>query len=293
MEWNISGKTVVITGANQGIGKETARTLGRLGAKIVMVCRSRPKAEAARDELLAENPALGVDLHFADLAVMEDVRRVARELSESHERIDVLINNAGIYLADRTVTGEGMETVFAVNHLAPFLLTRLLWKKLQASAPARVVNVTSEAHRIGRIDFADLHSETRYRAARAYADAKLANILFTAELARRAGDTPVTVNALHPGAVYTNFAQDNGGWLKRLIAVGQPFLLTPARGAINSVHLAKSPDVAGITGRYFRARKPVNPIRSARDPELAARLWNVSSDLVELPRELGAESLKA
>lgn len=282
MSWNIEGKTVVITGATSGIGLEAARQLAGKGARIVLVARNAEKAAATRDAILALGSATSCDIVMGDLSLMADVRTVAAELLERYPRIDVLINNAGLYLADRVETSEGFETTFAVNHMAPFLLTRLLWDRLVETGSARVINVTSGAHFAGRLRWDDLQGAKRYSPIGAYSAAKLANVMFTYELVRQTGRSGVTVNCLHPGMVATNFAQDRGGLLGILAAVFAAFLLSPAKGAATTVHLAVSPDVADMTASYFYRERRRRSSKASRSIEDARRLWNVTSEMVGL-----------
>ena len=286
MSWSIKGKTVVITGATSGIGLETARQLAADGARIVLVARNPQKAEATREEILSLGAGTTCDIILGDLSLMADVRRVAAAIDERYSHIDVLINNAGLYLAQRVETQEGFETTFAVNHLAPFLLTRLLWDKLAAAGSARVINVTSGAHFVGRLDWDDLQGARRYSPIRAYSAAKLANIMFTYELVRRTGKRGITVNCLHPGMVATNFAQDKGGLLGILAAVFSVFLLSARKGAETTIYLASSPDVGEITGSYFYQSRRRRSSKASTDLVDARRLWELSSDMVELPREM-------
>jgi NAD(P)-dependent dehydrogenase (short-subunit alcohol dehydrogenase family) len=223
--------------------------------------------------------AADVALIVADLSVQAEVRRAAAEFLAGGRPLHVLINNAGVVNLRRTVTADGLETTFAVNHLAYFLLTALLLEPLRASAPARIVNVSSDAHKFGRLDFDDLQNERRYRVMRVYGQSKLANILFTAELARRLAGSGVTVNSLHPGAVATGLGTNNGGWARRLIALLRPFFRSPDDGAATSLYLASSPAVAGVTGRYFVRCREKRPSAAAQDLAAAQRLWSVSEAL--------------
>ncbi|HEV2147271.1 MAG TPA: SDR family oxidoreductase [Longimicrobiaceae bacterium] len=270
----MDGKVCVVTGANAGIGRATALALARMGARVGMVCRSRERGEAAREEVARESGG-AVDLFLADLSAQAEVRRVAGEIRERYDRLHVLVNNAAVYTKRRTLSPDGIELQLAVNHLAPFLLTTLLLDLLVRSAPARVVTVSSGAHRNGRIVWDDLQGERRYRGLRAYANTKLANLLFTRELARRLEDTGVTANAMHPGVVGTSLLF--GGWAPlRLL---KPFLRTPEQGARTVVHLASSPGVEGVSGRYFQDEREVQPAPAALDDEAARRLWRSSAEL--------------
>jgi NAD(P)-dependent dehydrogenase (short-subunit alcohol dehydrogenase family) len=281
----MDGRTVVITGANSGVGKATAVALAAAGARTVITARNESRGRSALADIKSASGSDRVELEVFDLADLASVRRGAAQILDRCDRIDVLVNNAGLVLSERTETVDGIETTFAVNHLGPFLLTRLLTDRLVASAPARVVNVASIAHRSARrgLDFDDLQARGRYSAMSVYARSKLANVLFTAELARRLAGQGVTANSLHPGTVATGYARDGdaSGILAFGIKVIKPFILTPEKGAKTSVYLASSPEVAGVTGRYFvkcRARKPS---AAARDEAAAARLWSVSEELVD------------
>ena len=224
-----------------------------------------------------------MDAFVADLSSQSQVRRLAGEVLGRCSRIDVLVNNVGGYYNTRHVTADGLERTFAVNHLAPFLLTNLLRDRLEHSAPARVVTVASNAHAQGRIDFDDLQGERSWSGARAYSQSKLANVLFTYELARRLPATLVTANALHPGVVRTAFgAEDPSGVQRRLVPFVRPFMKAPAQGAATSIHLASAPDLDRVTGRYFVNRKPKRSSKRSYDQAAAARLWQVSADLVGL-----------
>jgi NAD(P)-dependent dehydrogenase (short-subunit alcohol dehydrogenase family) len=276
------GRTCVITGATSGIGRATAIALAEQGATLVLVCRDRQRGEETLAAIAAQTGRRDASLLLGDLAVQRDVRRIAAELLNGDRALHVLINNAGVVNLQRTVTADGIESSFAVNHLAPFLLSNLLLDRLRRSAPARVVTVSSEAHRFGRLDFDDLGNERHYRFMRVYGQTKLANILFTAELARRTAGDGVTANSLHPGAVATGLGKNNGAWARVLIALLRPFFRTPEGGAATSVHLASSPAVAGVTGRYFVDCREKRPSDAAQDPDTARRLWDVSARLTGL-----------
>ena len=278
----MAGKTVLITGATSGIGRATALGLARMGAHLAITGRDRVRTEDAAREIRAAGGG-EVDMLVADLSSQSEVRRLAEEVLQSLSRIDVLINNVGGYWDTRHVTVDGLERTFALNHLAPFLLTNLLLDKLKQSAPARVVMVSSNAHAAGRIDFGDLQGERAYSGARAYSQSKLANILFSYELARRLPATSVTANALHPGLVNTSFgAEDPAGVQKLLVPLLRPFMKSPARGAATSIHLASAADLERVTGRYFANSKPTRSSKPSYDEAAAARLWQVSGDLVDL-----------
>ena len=276
----MKGAVCVVTGATSGIGKAAATALARLGATVVLVGRDRGRAEAAAAEI-APVSASPPRAEVADLASLEQVRGLAGRLG-GLERIDVLINNAGLMLGERRTTPDGLEHVFALNHLAPFLLTSLLLPKLTASAPARVVTVTSDAHSAARLDLSDPNLEHGWDSWRSYANSKLANILFTRELARRLDGTGVTANCAHPGVVRTGFGRESRPLLKLGITIARPFMLSPERGADTIVYLASSPDVAGQTGGYYVKRQRREPSAAARDDAAARELWELSEKLTGL-----------
>jgi retinol dehydrogenase 12 len=276
----MNGKVCVVTGATSGIGKATATALARQGAQVVLVGRNRGRGEATAAELAAVT-ATPPRLEIADLASMEQVRALADRLG-TLDRIDVLVNNAGFVAGQRRFTTDGFEEVLAVNHLAPFLLTNMLLGKLTASAPARVITVSSDAHTAARLDLEDLQLEHGWDSWRSYANSKLANILFTRELARRLKGTGVTANCAHPGVVRTGFGREGSPLLRLGITIGRPFLLSPERGASTIVYLATSADVAGATGGYYAKSQLREPSRAARDDATAQRLWQLSEELTGL-----------
>jgi retinol dehydrogenase 12 len=276
----MKGMVCVVTGATSGIGKAAAAALARLGATVVMVGRDRGRTEAAAAQIAAVS-ASPPRAEIADLASLEQVRGLASRLA-GLDRIDVLINNAGLVLGERRITPDGAEHVFAVNHLAPFLLTNLLLPKLTGSAPARVVTVTSDAHSAARLDLRDPNLEHGWDSWRSYANSKLANILFTRELARRLDGTGVTANCAHPGVVRTGFGRESRPLLKLGITIARPFMLSPERGAETIVYLASSPDVAGQTGGYYVKRQRREPSAAARDDTAARELWELSEKMTGL-----------
>ena len=284
---SMAGKTVLVTGGTGGIGKATALGLAAMGAHVTITGRDAARAEDAAREIRAATGAR-VDVFVADLSSQSEVRRLADEALDRLPRIDVLVNNVGGYWNTRRLTADGLEHTFAVNHLAPFLLTNLLLDRLKQSAPARVVTVSSHAHAQGRIDFDDLQGERSYSGARAYNQSKLANVLFTYELARRLQGSGVTANALHPGVVSTAFgAEDPGRTQRLLVPLLRPFMKTPARGAATSIRLASAPELDGVTGRYFANGIPKRSSPRSHDEAAAARLWKVSADLVGLTMATG------
>jgi NAD(P)-dependent dehydrogenase (short-subunit alcohol dehydrogenase family) len=279
---DLTGKTCVVTGATSGIGEETALGLARLGARVVLVGRSRQRGERSLVRVQAESGNGAVELRLADLASLAETRRLADELLEACPRLHVLVNNAAVVNLRRSTSVDGFETMFAVNHLAHFLLTNLLLQRLVASAPARIVNVASEAHRFGSLDLDDLQSERRYGAMRSYGASKLANILFSVELARRLAGSGVSANCLHPGAVATGLGRNNGALGRVATGLLKPFLRTPAQGAATSLHVATASELEGVTGRYFAKQRETLPSPAARDPLLARRLWEASAELAGL-----------
>jgi retinol dehydrogenase-14 len=276
----MTGKTVLVTGGTSGIGRATALGLATMGAHLAITGRDRGRAEDAAREIRAASGGQ-VDVFVADLSSQSEVRRLADEVLQNLARIDVLVNNVGGYWNSRHVTADGLERTFALNHLASFLLTSLLLDRLKRSAPARVVMVSSHLQAMGQINFDDLQAERSYSAARAYNQSKLANVLFTYELARRLKGTSVTANALHPGVVRTSFGAEDPGVVQRLFTPFMGFFLkTPAQGAATSIHLASAPDLEQTTGRYFDNGKPKRSSERSYDEATAARLWRVSAHLV-------------
>ena len=279
----MAGMSVLVTGGTGGIGKATATGLAALGARVGITGRDQARTEAAAAGIRAAAGSPVVDAFAADLSVQAGVRRLAAQVLDTYPRLDVLVNNVGGFWAHRHVTADGLEHTFALNHLAPFLLTSLLLDRLTASAPARIVTVSSGAHARARIDFDDLQGERNYSGQRAYSQSKLANVMFTYELARRLEGTGVTATVLHPGVVRTSFgAADQAAYLAVMIRVARLFMKTPAQGAGTPVYLASSPQVEGITGRYFVNRKPKTSSKASYDTAAAARLWQVSADLTDM-----------
>ena len=280
---DLQNQVVLVTGATSGIGKVTATALAQQGARVVLLARNAEKAAATQREIQAAAGHDRVEVLLADLADFDQVRRAAAEFTARHPRLDVLVNNAGlIFGAQRQLSVDGYEMGLATNHLGPFLLTALLLAPLRASAAARVVNVASLAHKFARPDLADLQSARRYSAARVYGNTKLFNIMFTQELARRlrAHDIAnITTNAVHPGAVASNFGDSAGGWLGKLTRLARPFMLTVEKGAETSIFLASAPEVAAVSGGYF-AKKRAEPVQHAfNTPAHAKQLWALSEQL--------------
>ncbi|MFB6098526.1 MAG: SDR family oxidoreductase, partial [Salinibacter sp.] len=290
---DMSGTVCVVTGANSGIGKATATELARLGARVVMVCRDEGRGREAQAEIRAAAETAqprredAVDLRIADLAVQEEVYHLGEILRAEYDRLDVLVNNAGVFLETRQETVDGIEATFAVNHLAPFLLTHLVLPRIRETAgragEARIVTVSSEAHRGSSIDFDDINAEESYGALQAYGQSKLANILFTHELARRVRGEGILVNTVHPGVVNTNLWRGSG-WVSRLARLFSWLYKRPEEGARSVVYLAASPEV-DETGQYFKETEVVNPSPEAYDEKAAARLWALSRKMTGLAEE--------
>jgi NAD(P)-dependent dehydrogenase (short-subunit alcohol dehydrogenase family) len=287
---SMQGKICMITGANSGIGKATALGLAQMGATVVMVCRDRTRGEDAQNEIQAKSGNQAVDLLLADLSWQQPIRQLAEQFRRRYAQLHVLINNAGVFNLTRHETADGLEMTFVVNMLAPFLLTNLLLDVIKASAPARIVNVSSGSHEAGYIKLDNLQSKQSYRPMRAYGQSKLALVLFTYELARRLQGTGVTVNCLHPGFVSTHIAQGNLPPIARTAAKLVLSLLgvSPEEGAKTSIYLASSPDVEGVTGKYFVKSIPVRSAPISYDETLQRRLWEESSRLVGL--EVGVQA---
>lgn len=272
----MKGKIALITGGTSGIGRVTARELARMGAKVVVVGRDPAKLDAVKREL-------GADAIRADLQLIADARRAAAEFRSRYARIDVLVNNAGALFGQRQVTVEGLERTFALNHMAYFTLTTALLDLLRASAPARVVTVSSEAARGGRIDFADLQMERRYLGIRQYCNSKLMNLLFAFELSRRLQGSVVTSNAVHPGAIASGFAMQDAGWYGVLTRLARPFLIGEEKGARTQIWVASDPSLENVTGRYFVRQRAKAPPRAALDQAAARRLWEESEKIAASP----------
>jgi retinol dehydrogenase-12 len=281
---SMHGRSVLITGATNGIGKESAVALAGMGADVIITARDERKGRATQSEV-KERTGADIDVLFGDLASLADVRRLAGEYRAKRDQLHVLLNNAGAYNPSRAESKDGYELTIAVNHLAHFLLTDLLLDLLKANAPARVINVSSDAHSGSTIEFDDLNAERGYSGMRAYGQSKLANILFTRELARRLEGTGVTANSVHPGVVRTGFGRNSGGFTGALFAVfhvvGRPFTLDASQGAETQIYLASSPEVEDISGEYFVKRQVTQSSAQARDDDLARRLWDVSEELVK------------
>ncbi len=280
----LAGKTVLVTGATSGIGLEASVAFARMGARLVMVGRDPAKTAQKVNAVQSRSGATAVASLLCDFSSQAQVRRLANEFRAAHEDLHVLVNNAGTVFVNRTLTQDGVEATFAVNHLGSFLLTNLLLDLVVKSAPARIILVASTGHYGGTMDFNDLGFERGYRIMGAYARSKLANVLFTRELAKRLAGTGVTVNCLHPGAVATNIWNRAPLWTRPIFSVAKRLaMISPAAGAETIVYLATSPDVEGMTGLYFERNRPKAPSRLAQDDALARRLWDESAHLVHLP----------
>jgi NAD(P)-dependent dehydrogenase (short-subunit alcohol dehydrogenase family) len=279
----MEGKICLITGGTNGIGKSTAQELARLGAMVVIVGRNAQKTSRVVGEIRAASGNNNVDSLLADLSSQQEVRRIADEFKSRYSQLHVLLNNAGGTFTTRQLSVDGIEMTFALNHLAYFLLTNLLLDTIKASAPARIINVSSDAHSGGKIDFDNLQGERSYSSFGPYGNSKLANILFTTDLARRLEGTGVTVNALHPGLTSTGFGKNNPGLLMKIMGVVIPLIArSPEKGAETSIYLAASPGVQSISGKYFVDCKVTQPASQAADTVVARKLWDVSAEMVHL-----------
>ena len=278
----MQGQVCLVTGATSGIGRVTAQEIARLGATVVVVGRDEQKGRSVISDIVQQTGNPNVELMVADLSVQQEIYRLADEFKQHHRQLHVLVNNAGAIFDQRRESQDGLEMTFALNHMGYFLLTNLLLDVIKDSSPARIINVSSDAHRAARIDFDDLQGEKKYSGFGAYAQSKLANLLFTYELAARLEGTGVAVNAVHPGFVNSGFGTNNGrGWklFKRLLA---PFSLSPQEGAQTSIYLATRPEVEGSTGKYFAKKRPIQSSKVSYDQKVARRLWQVSQDLIRV-----------
>jgi NAD(P)-dependent dehydrogenase (short-subunit alcohol dehydrogenase family) len=276
----MKGKLCVITGATSGIGLVAAERLAALGARLILVGRDKARGDAALARIHAGVPGASLAIRYADLSRLSEMKRLATEIAAAEPRLDVLVNNAGAMFTSRGVTADGLERTFALNHMAYFVLAECLKERLAAAAPARIVNVASEAHRGSRLDFGDLQAAKGYRGFRVYGRSKLCNILFTRELARRLEGTGITVNCLHPGFVASRFGDNNPGLFRLGLGFAKSFFaIPPERGAETVVYLASSPEVDGVTGGYFDKCRPRLPSPEAQDDAAAGRLWEESARL--------------
>jgi NAD(P)-dependent dehydrogenase (short-subunit alcohol dehydrogenase family) len=275
----MQGKVVVVTGGTSGIGQVAAERLAGMGARIILVARSKSRGEAALSRLREVAPGQAHRVHYGDVSRLADLNRLVTEIRSAEPRIDVLINNAGAMFGNRQVTEDGMELTFATNHLSYFVLTQGLREQLAAAGSARIVNTSSHAHYRGKINFADLQSEHGYSGFPVYSFSKLCNVLFTRALSQRLAGTGITTNSLHPGVVNTRFADGSGGFLERILRIVKMFAISPEKGAETIVYLASSDDVAKTTGLYFYKCKAVEPSKIAQDDATAERLWNETEKL--------------
>jgi NAD(P)-dependent dehydrogenase (short-subunit alcohol dehydrogenase family) len=270
-------KVVVITGATSGIGEVAAQRLAAMGARIVLIARDKTRGQAVLTRLRSGSTGIAHSIHYGDLSRISEMKRLAGEIAAAEPRIDVLINNAGALFGKRQMTEDNLELTFALNHMAYFVLTHGLRERLLASAPARIVNTASDAHRGSVLDFDNLQSQKSFSAIKVYGRSKLCNILFTRELSRRWSGQGITANSLHPGFVATRFGDGSGGWLSRAVGLAKTVAISPQKGAQTLVYLASSPDVAGISGEYFHKCRPATPTPEARDDAAAKRLWMESA----------------
>ena len=280
MAQSMQGKTVIITGATNGIGYVAARELARMGAQTVLVSRSSEKCAQSVERIKKETGNTQVEFIAADLSTNAGVQQVAHEFKKRHTRLDVLLNNAGAMFMSRQVSGDGIEMTIALNHLNYFHLTILLLEVLKASGPTRIVSVSSNAHRGGKINFDDIQLEKGYSGMKAYSQSKLANLLFTYEIARKLEGTKVTANALHPGFVNTGFAKNNGGLIKFGMSLLKPMQRKVEDGARTSIYLASSPEVEGVSGKYFADSKAVESDPASYDKAAAEKLWQLSLEMI-------------
>jgi NAD(P)-dependent dehydrogenase (short-subunit alcohol dehydrogenase family) len=278
----MKGKTVVITGATSGIGQVAAERLAGMGARIVLVARSKERGAAALQRLHGVAPGVGHAIHYADLSLLSEMKRVAAEIAASEPRIDVLVNNAGAVFAKREVTGDGLERTFATNHMAYFVLTNGLLNRLRGSAPSRIVNTASDAHKGKELDFDDLQSARKYQAFKVYGRSKLCNILYTRALAKRLAGSHVTANSLHPGFVATRFGDQSGGLLSGAIRFAKVFAIPVEKGAETIVYLASSPGVEEASGGYYHKCRAATPTAAASNDASAERLWTETARLAGL-----------
>lgn len=279
---NMQGKTVMVTGATDGIGKVAAQALYNMGANVIVVGRNPQKAANVLSEFRDKNPNGGkLDSLIADLSSLKDIRHLAENFLQKYDHLDVLLNNAGAFFLRRKTSVDGFEMTFALNHLGYFYLTYLLLDLIKDSAPSRIVSVSSGLHPMGKINFDNLNAKGLYFGWTTYANSKLMNILFTRELAKRLEGTGVTANALHPGFVATNFGHSGKGLLDFFVKLSQKNAITPEQGAQTSIYLASSPEVSGVSGKYFYKCNPVEPSPAAQDDETARRLWDKSFELIE------------
>ena len=275
----MNGKVCLVTGATDGIGKVSARVLAEKGAKVIIVGRNPEKSATVLAELKSSSGNENIDLLMADLAVMQEVYDLAEQVISHYDRLDILLNNAGGYFAKHELTSDGLERTFALNHMSYFLLTNKLMELLKSSAPARIVNVSSDAHYGVDMDFENLNGEQEYKAWKAYQKSKLANVLFTYELLKKV-PADITVNCLHPGFVATNFGHNIGGFFGPVVKIAQRIsAIDPEEGAKTSTFLCSAPEVKGVSGKYFYKCQPKTSSRESRNMDTGKRLWQISSDI--------------
>lgn len=272
---DLKGKTAIITGATSGIGKVTALAIARDGAHLVLPVRNIEKGEALKEEIVKETGNRSVELMSCDLASMDSIRSFAKSFLVKYDRLHLLVNNAGLWESKRKESADGIEMNFAVNHLAPFLMTNLLMDVIKKSTPARIINVSSTAHKYAKMNFDDLECKKRWDSMKSYAQSKLANIFFTRKLAHELEGTGITVNCLHPGVVSTHLFDNMPGFFRRIFGL---FMISPEKGAETSIFLATSPEVEGITGAYFKKKKSAKTTSHAEDMKAADILWDVSKE---------------
>ncbi|HET8865145.1 MAG TPA: SDR family oxidoreductase [Gracilimonas sp.] len=278
----MNNKLCIITGANSGIGFQTAKALADKGAYIVMVCRNEDKAEAAKKQIFEETSNPGINIVLCDFAIQSEIRKATEVIKKNYDKIDVLINNHGFLASEKVETVDGLEMTFAVNHIGYFLFTNLLLDQIKAADSGRIVSVASEAHRAGEFDPENIQLEENFSPWKAYGNSKLFNIMFTKELARRLKNTNVTANSLHPGVVSSNFAQSGSWIMKTLFTIGKLFFISPKKGAETSIYLASSDEVKEVNGAYFKNKKAASPSKTARDEAAAKELWEISEKLCGL-----------
>ncbi len=272
---DLKGKTAIITGATSGIGKVTALAIAREGAHLVLPVRNMEKGETLKEEIQQETGSKNIELMSCDLASLDSIRSFAKQFLAKYDRLDLLINNAGLWESKRKESADGIEMNFAVNHLAPFLMTNLLLDLIKKSAPARIINVSSTAHKYAKMNFDDLEGKKRWDSMKSYAQSKLANILFTRKLAHELAGAGVTVNCLHPGVVSTRLFDNMPGYFRRIFGL---FMISPEKGAETSIFLATSPEVEGISGAYYNKKMMAKTTRHAEDMKAADMLWEVSKE---------------
>ena len=281
---DLTNKLCIVTGANSGIGKETARRFAADGAYVIMICRNEQRAKAARQDIIEDTANSGIEIILADLAVQDDVRSAADQINRKFDQIDVLVNNVGLIASEREETIDGIEKTLAVNHLAPFLLTHVLWDGLQQSEDARIINVSSEVHKRAAnvFDLDNLQLTENYSAMKAYGISKLCNVMFTHELAKRTKNSTMTTYSLHPGVVGTQLAEEAGWGMKLFYWIGKPFMRSPASGAATTIYLATSDEVTSMNGRYFKDEELAEPAAIAYDDDITSQLWKRSKELTGL-----------